>query len=82
MPVQVFEWAGCVFGLAGAGLLALNVAASRYGWFGFALANAALIVYAWQVQAFGLLVQQIGFSLTSAVGIYRAFRIPCRHTLE
>jgi hypothetical protein len=71
---RIFEWAGCVFGLIGAGLLALNIPASRYGWFGFALANAALILYAWQVQAFGLLVQQIGFSLTSALGIYRAFR--------
>lgn len=73
MDQHVLEWSGCVFGLLGAGLLALNIPASRYGWFGFAVANVALILFAWQAQAFGLLVQQVGFSITSAVGIYRAF---------
>lgn len=73
MSQQALEWCGCVFGLLGAGLLALNVSASRYGWFGFAVANVALILYAWEARAFGLLVQQIGFSATSALGIYRAF---------
>lgn len=73
MAQHVLEWLGCVFGLLGAGLLALNIRASRYGWFGFAVANVALILYAWEIRAFGLLVQQVGFSITSVVGIYRAF---------
>lgn len=76
MTTTVFEWMGTVFGLLGATLLALNVPLSRYGWVAFLAANASLILFSVEVQAWGLLTQQLGFSLTSALGIYRAFRVP------
>lgn len=71
----VFEWMGTVFGLLGAALLALNISVSRYGWIAFMAANASLILFSFNVQAWGLLTQQVGFSLTSALGIYRAFLV-------
>lgn len=67
------EWIGCGFGLLGAALLALNCRVSRYGWLAFLAANAAMLVFAVDHAAYGLLAQQIGFSLTSILGIYRSF---------
>jgi hypothetical protein len=35
----ILEWCGCVLGLVGAGLLALDISISRYGWLWFLAAN-------------------------------------------
>ncbi|OJY56632.1 MAG: hypothetical protein BGP19_04600 [Thiobacillus sp. 0-1251] len=71
IPLWVFEWAGAFLGLAGAALLALNVRASRFGWLLFLLSNGAWITYGIKVGAHGLVVMQIGFTLTSLMGVYR-----------
>jgi hypothetical protein len=67
------EWLGCVFGLAGAGLLATNSTISRYGWVCFLAANILLITFACQIAAWGLLLQQIGFMVTTVIGLKRWF---------
>lgn len=71
--VRLMEWSGSVLGLLGAFLLASNTAISAYGWFAFLAANLALIGFAVAIQAHGLLLQQLGFLASSALGIARAF---------
>ena len=70
-PLCGYEWMGSCLGLAGAGLLSLNVKASRFGWLLFLLSNMAWIVYGIRTEAQGLVVMQIGFTFTSLVGVYR-----------
>lgn len=70
-----FEWSGALVGLLGALLLAMNVRISRYGWLAFLAANAFMIAFALCLDLRGLLVQQIGYTATSLLGIYRAFDI-------
>lgn len=65
------EWAGCAFGLLGSLLLALNSAISGYGFIAFLLSNACWMLFARQIKSKGLLLMQIGFTLTSVFGIYR-----------
>ena len=67
-----FEWFGCLAGLVGATLLAANTRVSRYGWIAFAVANIAMIAMALLNGLHGLLIQQIGFTATCALGLYRA----------
>jgi hypothetical protein len=74
--LQVFEWAGAALGMLGALLLSLNIRISRYGWISFALANIAMVVFAIGINAYGLLAQQLFFSLTSTIGIARSFLSP------
>lgn len=70
------EWIACAFGLAGALLLAINGRYARYGWVLFIASNAGWIAYGYMTGAMGLVVQQIGFSITSALGIYQWFIKP------
>ena len=70
--IHIFEWAGSLFGLLGALLLAINNRRfSRYGWVAFLVANIAMFAFAIQIQANGLLLQQIGFAFTSVIGLYQ-----------
>lgn len=73
-----FEWAGTILGLLGALLLATNSKVSRYGWLAFLGANIAMIAFALGIGAYGLLVQQIGFTATSCLGLYRTNLWPLR----
>lgn len=68
----VLEWVGCLVGLLGAFLLATNTSISRYGWIAFLVANLAMIGLAILIDRWGLLVQQLGFTATSLLGLYRA----------
>lgn len=67
-----FEWAGSLLGLLGAFLLATHSRVSRYGWLAFLAANVTMIVFAAGIGAHGLLVQQLGFTASSLLGLYRA----------
>lgn len=78
MTPAVFEWSGSLLGLSGAFLLATHSQVSRFGWYAFLAANLAMICFAVQIQAWGLLVQQIGFTATSLMGIARS-RASMRH---
>ncbi len=72
MPVAAFEWTGALLGLLGAFLLATHSRVSRYGWFAFLGANVAMVFVAISIAAYGLLVQQVGFTATTLLGLHRA----------
>jgi len=67
-----WEWAGSLTGLAGAGLLALNLPAiSGYGFIAFLASNICWIVVGRQRRMIPLLLMQLGFTATSLLGLYR-----------
>jgi hypothetical protein len=70
--VTILEWSGSLLGLTGAFLLATHTQFSEYGWVAFLLANFAMIAFAVGIRRYGLLVQQIGFTATSVLGLYNA----------
>lgn len=65
------EWVGAITGLAGALLLSLNINASGYGFILFLLSNIAWIIFSLRRRTYGLLVQQLGFTATSIIGVLR-----------
>jgi hypothetical protein len=67
------EWSGSLLGLLGAFLVATHSQSSKYGWLAFLAANAAMIAFALQIGAWGLLLQQVGFTATSLLGLRRAW---------
>ena len=71
-PVKLAEWAGCFIGIAAAALLARHVRLSDYGWVGFLIANCCYIYYGTKTRAWGLVLQQSSFMVTSIMGIYNA----------
>lgn len=58
-------------GLTGATLLALNNTWSGYGFVAFLASNACWIGFALLKGVRGLLFMQIGFTVTSLIGIWR-----------
>lgn len=71
--MQLFlEWFGAAAGLAGAFMLAFNTRVSKYGWLFFLMANFCMIGFAVIGGFTGLLIQQIGFTASSLIGIYRS----------
>lgn len=69
--MNLYEFLGCAFGLLGALLLSLNIKCSGWGFVAFLGSNIAWISFALQKGIGGLLVMQIGFTVTSLIGIYR-----------
>lgn len=65
------DWVACGFALAGSLLLAVRCRVSAWGWVSFLLSNLAWIVYAIATGTSSLLAQNLGFTLTSLIGIYR-----------
>ena len=65
------DWVACSFALAGSLLLAVRCRVSAWGWVGFLLSNLAWIVYAIATGSPSLLAQNLGFTVTSLIGIYR-----------
>lgn len=65
------DWVACGFAMAGALLLAVRCRVSAWGWVGFLLSNLAWIVCAIATGTSSLLVQNLGFTVTSLIGIYR-----------
>lgn len=70
--IDALEIVGSASGLLGALLLATHTRVSRYGWLAFLLANFALIGFAIGIERYWLLAQQLGFMLTSLLGLYRS----------
>ncbi len=68
---EAIEWAGTLLGLIGAGLLALNMPNSGYGFIAFLVSNGCWIVWSIRGRAYGMLTMQIGFTVTSITGIVR-----------
>lgn len=75
--ITFLEWCGSLTSLLGAFLLATHTPISRYGWLAFLAANIAMIGFAIGIDRHGLLLQQVGFTGTTLLGIYRAgFPLP------
>ncbi|ART61459.1 hypothetical protein CBP36_21055 (plasmid) [Acidovorax carolinensis] len=70
--ITLLEWGGSLLGLLGAFLLATHSRLSKYGWIAFLAANLAMVAFAIGIERYGLLVQQIGFTATSVLGLRRA----------
>lgn len=66
------QWIGAISGLAGAYVLAKNTGNSKWGWFGFLGANIFIGAFAYMIGAHALLLQQIGFTFTSLMGVWKA----------
>lgn len=79
MPVAAFEWTGALLGLLGAFLLATHSRVSRYGWLAYLGANVAMTAFAASIGAHGLLIQQLGFTITTLLGLYRSGIVVGRH---
>jgi hypothetical protein len=67
----ILQWTGCVIGVTGAALLAMNNAASRYGFVVFLASNALWLTDGYITQTWGLVVMQVAFTITSAFGVHR-----------
>lgn len=76
--ITALEWIGSLSGLLGAFLLATNTRVSRYGWVSFLVANFCMVAFAIGIDRHGLLIQQLGFTLTSILGLKRTglLRLP------
>ncbi|MBH2008939.1 MAG: hypothetical protein I8H71_04470 [Xanthomonadaceae bacterium] len=69
--LDVLQWAGCITGIMGALLLALNTKISGWGFVLFLISNGFWIMYGIETKALGLITTQVVFTLTSLTGIYR-----------
>ena len=70
--IDVLEWTATASGLLGAVLLASNTRFSRWGWFGFLIANLCSIGFALGIAREGLLLKEIGFTACSFLGLVRS----------
>jgi len=67
----LFEWVGTILGVGGAFLLAINTRISHYGWLLFLAANVSIVTFAFMIDRKGLMTQQVFFTATSLIGMYR-----------
>ena len=81
MSVILLQWFGCVFGVMGALLLALNNRYSGWGFVAFLLSNVFWIVYGVITEAPGLIVMQLAFTATSLIGLYKWMWVPHRQAV-
>ena len=72
--MQKIEWVGCFTGLTGAGLLAINSAAiSKWGFVAFLVSNFIWIGFGLSKKLYPLVVMQLGFTVTSVIGVFQWF---------
>lgn len=64
-------------GLLGSALIAWKGDWSKYGFLAYLASNLCWIAFGIQTQAWGLVVMQIGFTVTTLAGIYSWFRPDC-----
>jgi hypothetical protein len=68
--VKLLEWTGCFFGLFGAALLASKVSYAGFGFVCFLISNGFWFLFAIHKRAKGLLLMQVGYTITSVIGIF------------
>lgn len=71
MTNEMVAWIGCLTALTGSALLALNLKVSAWGWLAYLISNGAWIVFALYTSNTALLVQTLGFTMTSIIGCWR-----------
>lgn len=65
------EWAGCVLGVVGALLLAVNKPFSGWGWIAFLGSNGCWIAFGLASGLAALVTMQLVMTATSLLGVYR-----------
>lgn len=69
--LKLLDWLGCFFGILGASMLALNFEYSALGWLSFLASNFCWVPYAYWNRIYSLMLMQMAFTVTSAVGVVR-----------
>ena len=72
MTTQQLEWTGSALGLLGAFLVATHSTWADYGFIVYVISNAFLIAFALKKKLFGILTMQVGFTVSSVLGIVTA----------
>lgn len=67
------EFAGSIFGLLGAFLVALQIPDFEFGFVFFLISNVFFIQFSLSGRYYALLLMQVGFTATSLMGIYNGF---------
>lgn len=67
----ILEWAGCLLGIAGALVLAINRPWSKWGFYLYLFSNLAWVGFAIMNKQASMLICQVCFTVTSVIGIYR-----------
>lgn len=68
---DILQWLGCITGVGGSLLLALNTRASGWGFTLFLASNGFWIAFSVDTNTMGLLGMHLVFTATSIIGIYR-----------
>lgn len=68
---HVIEALAALFGLLGAFLLAAKGGHAAWGWAAFLASNVGWLAFGWIRRHWFLLAQQVGFTATSLLGIWR-----------
>ena len=68
--VDVAEIVGAINGMAGAWLIALRFKYSRWGWIAYLISNICWVAFAADIHRNWLLIQMIGFTFSSVVGVW------------
>lgn len=71
MKTKLVEWGGTLTGLVGAGLLALHLPISGYGFILFLCSNVCWLCFGLQTRAWGMVTMQLGYTVTSVLGVVR-----------
>lgn len=69
--MRYLDWAGLIFGVIGAYLVASNTPLSPYGWFFFFASSLSLTAYTLHRREFRMALLQVVFIGSNILGIYR-----------
>lgn len=79
-PIDMLQWIGAVLGVTGAWLVAHQLGRVRaWGFVGFLASNVCWISWGLSTGAWGLVVMQAAFCLTSLRGVLVSRRAPGGH---
>ena len=67
------EFTGSLFGLIGAYLVASHGAYADFGFVAFLISNVFFVRFAITNSYYAFLIMQIGFTVTSLIGVYQGF---------
>lgn len=69
--MKVIEWAGSLFGVSAAVLLALNISISGWAYILYLLSSLFLAFWGYRQKAYGVAFQNLVFIAINVLGIYR-----------
>lgn len=72
--MSVFEWSGCLLGIVGAVLMAVQSPKARWAFVLWLISNLCWTIYGLSSGNMALALQQGAFCITSAMGIWHWFR--------